>query len=236
MRIILCLFFSMLVLIMAACTPTIAVGALPIEIDAQLKRLRPPRDKALIYVIRPEPILREHKLQITCDGELMGYTLGGTYLAFFTDPGLHIFTSEDSTRIVDDFEAFYRRQQANKFRLLPIGKGREDSEKQTQAHILFIKKHNLIMKCLRSQTCNVKEMNRIVKNKPMPLTMYHALSVLGGETHFLIQSFKSGWDHPQYLLDDCEPDRGQAFLKKLRHTSHINPAVFPKSYIQFPEK
>jgi hypothetical protein len=228
--------FLLLIFISAVCTPPVTVGVLPLDIDRQLKNLHPPRDKALIYVIRPEPIIRDHKIQITRDGEFMGYTVGGTYLAFFADPGLHIFTSEDSLRIVDDFDAFYKKRKDNKFRLLPIGGAKEDDEALTKAHILFIKKHNYLMKCLRSQTCNVDDLNRILKNKPMPLEMYHALSVLGGETHFLIQSFISGWNHPQYQLNHCDSDRGRAFLKKLRHTRYINPEVFPKSYIHFSRK
>ncbi|MBN2104976.1 hypothetical protein JW835_13125 [bacterium] len=236
MRILMTMLFFLIMLITTLCTPPVSVGTLPSEIDIQLKKLSPPMDKALIYVIRPEQIIRNHKIQITCDSEFIGYTLGGTYLAFLTDPGLHILTSEDSVRIVDNFDAFYKKRKANTFRLLPGGGGKEDEEKQTQDHILFIKKHNYIMKCLRSQNCNVNDMNRILKDKPMPLEMYLAISVQGGETYFLIQSFKSGWDHPQYLLNDCDTNVGWDFLKKLRHTRYVNPDVFPKSYIKFPQQ
>ena len=226
-------YISLLLIICAtiACTPPVTVGTLPPEIDIQLKHLHPPQEKALIYVIRPEQVIHDHKIQITCDSEFMGYTVGGTYLAFFVDPGLHIFTSEDSIRILDDFNAFYKRRKANKFRLLPIGGGNEDDEKETKAHILFIKKHNYITKCIRSQTCDVTEMNHILKDKPLPLEMYHALSVLGGDTYFLIQSFKPGWNHPLYLLNKCDTDRGRAFLDKLRHSRYINPEAFPRKYI-----
>ena len=78
------------------CARPLVVGVMPPEIDQQLKNLAPPREKALIYVIRPEPIIREHKIQITCDGEYVGITKGGMYLAFLVDPGLHVFTSEDT--------------------------------------------------------------------------------------------------------------------------------------------
>lgn len=215
------------------CTPVVAVGTLPSEIDEQIKNINPPRDKALIFVLRPEPVIRDKKIQITCDSEFMGFTKAGMYLAFLVDPGLHILTSEDSIRIVDDFNRFYEKMESGKFRLFSSRNEKEEAEEETKAHILFIKKHNYAMQCYRSQMCKADELNRILKNKPMPLEMYHAISVMGGRKYYLIQSFRSGLSQPQYLLQDEETDRALSILKNLRHSRYINPTVFPKSYIKF---
>ncbi len=217
------------------CTAPAVTGIMPPEIDRQIKNLKPPRDKALIYVLRPEMIVREKKIQITCDGQFMGYTKGGMYLAFLVDPGLHVLTAEDSLRIVDDFPAYYHKEQANKFKLLGSGSGKDDQAQLTQAHLSFIKKHNLVMQCFRSQNCNVEKVNRLLKNKPLPLEMYQVMQVQGGKTYYLIQTFRAGWDHPDYILSEPEPQRAQAFLKNLRHSRYVNPRFFPRELIKFSQ-
>lgn len=232
MRTLRCFILIILLSFYNECTPVVTVGTFPPEIDEQIKHLNPPRDKALIFVLRPEPVIRETKIQITCDGEFMGFTKAGMYLAFLVDPGLHILTSEDSIRIVDDFSAFYQKLESRKFRLFSSRNEKEAAEEETKAHILFIKKHNYAMQCYRSQTCDADELNRILINKPMPLEMYHAISVMGGNKYYLIQSFRSGLNQPQYLLEDEDANRALSFLKNLRHTRYINPIVFPKSYIK----
>jgi len=226
----------LLILVLVRCAPPVAIGTFSPEIDVQLKNLRPPRDKALIYVIRYDPLIREKKVQITCDGEFMGYTLGFTYLTFLADPGLHIFTSEDSMRIVDDFSAFFKKRESNKLKILSSENENKRTEKETNAHILFIKKINYIMQCLRKQTCNPDEMNRIIKNKPMPLEMYHSLAVEGGKVYFLSQTFQSGLNYPKYMLNGFDSDQGRALLKNLRHTRYVNYKVFPKDQIKLSNR
>jgi hypothetical protein len=224
------IIFLLPFLILMSCMPPV-VGVLPRDIDAQIKALRPPRDKALIYIIRPEQVFKKYKVQVTCDGEFVGYTMCGMYLALFVDPGVHIFTSEDSVRLVDDFDAFYQKCKASKFNLFSPKSTKNETEKETSAHVIFIKKHNYALECYRTQSCDPVKMNLILKSKPVPLEMYHAVSVQGGNIYFLIQKFRASWNQPYYLLDNCDTDEGQAWLVKLRHSRYINPKVLPKEML-----
>ena len=229
--------FALLVctLFVIQCASGVVVGSMPRDIDIQLKNLKPPADKALIYVLRPGPVLRDRKIQITCDGQFIGYTRGGLYLAFLVDPGLHVFTSEDSIRIVNDFNAFYRKRMSNKIRILDHETKFEQSENHNQAHLDFLKKHNIMMQCFRTQSCPAEALNKLFISKPMPLEMYHALQVQGGGTYYLYQTFRPGWNQPEYILDEYDVGHGQAFLKKLQPSRYVNPELFPRDYVKFSQ-
>jgi hypothetical protein len=211
-------------------------GVLPRDLDARIKTLRPPRDKALIYVIRPEQVFKNFTTQITCDGGFVGYTKSGMYLALLADPGLHIFTSEDSVRLVDDFDAYYRKCKSNHLNLSAAKDEKNETGKETSAHLVFIRKHNYAMECFQTQSCDPQKTNHILKSKPVPLEMYHAVSVQGGQIYFLIQSFRPSWNLPWYLLDDCDFDAGMERLSKLRHSRYINPENIPKELLQINKK
>jgi hypothetical protein len=217
------------------CASGVVVGAMPRDIDIQLKNLKPPDNKALIYVLRPEPVLRNKKIQITCDGQFIGFTRAGLYLAFLVDPGLHVFTSEDSIRIVNDFNAFYRKRLANKITILDSESKLERSENHNQAHLNFLKKHNIMMQCYRTQTCSAEALNRLFASKPMPLEMYHALLAQGGNTYYLYQTFRPGWSQPEYILTEYDRNRGQAFLKNLMPSRYVNPELFPRDYVKLSQ-
>ncbi|MBN1781589.1 hypothetical protein JW948_10720 [bacterium] len=236
MRIVTGLSIMILIGLVVSCTPPAVVGVMPVEIDVQLKNLKPPRDQALIYIVRPEQILGDQKIQITCDGEFIGYTKGGMYLAFLVDPGLHILTTEDSIRIVDDFDVYYQKRKSNKISILSTLNDRKEDEKQNKDHLIFIKKHNYAMQCYRSQKCIPEELNHILKSEPFPMEMYHAIVTQGGQTLFLMQTFKPAWNHPMYLLTDCEQDRGRSLLPDLKHSRYVNPDTFPRNYINLTRK
>lgn len=217
------------------CASGVVVGAMPRDIDIQLKNLTPPREKALIYVLRPEPVLRNRKIQITCDGQFIGFTRAGLYLAFMVDPGLHVFTSEDSIRIVNDFNAFYRKRMANKIKILDNESKLNRTEHHNQAHLDFLKKHNIMMQCYQTQSCSADALNRLFASKPMPLEMYHALDVKGGDTYYLYQTFRPAWSQPEYILTEYDRSRGQAFLKNLMPSRYVNPELFPRDYVELSQ-
>ena len=80
--------------------------ALTFTTEAQLK-IDIPKDKALVYFIRPTPYALIAKVKILCDEEYIGATRGMTYIYTFVDAGEHSFRTKElqKARLNYNFEA-----------------------------------------------------------------------------------------------------------------------------------
>ena len=64
-----------------------------------MEKLTPPEGKALVYIVRPSFLGKLIQFKTFCGEELIGYTVGKTYLHTFLDPGTHkIITKAENKR------------------------------------------------------------------------------------------------------------------------------------------
>ena len=54
-----------------------------------MENLKPPEGKALVYIARPAFFGKLIQFKTFCGDELIGYTVGKSYLHTFLDPGTH---------------------------------------------------------------------------------------------------------------------------------------------------
>lgn len=130
-------FFSGIILIVLL-TGCSAVQKATVEADAQAKTLEVPAGKALLYIVRPNPLGLAIRFTVLCDSAYIGATGGLRFLYTYLDPGKHEITSkaENTAKLEIELtagEVYYVEQiprlgfliARNKLRLLDEATGRE---------------------------------------------------------------------------------------------------------------
>jgi len=64
---------------------------------SDIKHLKPPTGKALVYIVRPSTFGFLLSFVITCDKKTVGVTKGKNFLYTILDPGTHLFESKSET-------------------------------------------------------------------------------------------------------------------------------------------
>ncbi len=85
------LYTLVLFLLLTGCS---AVQKASIEADAQAKTLAAPADKALVYIVRPNPLGLAIRFNVNCDDIYIGATGGQRFIYTYQSPGKHVFTSK----------------------------------------------------------------------------------------------------------------------------------------------
>ena len=124
-----------LVVLLTGCS---AVQKASFEADADAKTLTIPIDKALVYIVRPNPLGLAVRFNVSCDGTYIGATGGQRFIYTYQDPGKHEIVSkaENTAKLEIELaagEVYYIEQiprlgfimARNKLSLLDETKGKE---------------------------------------------------------------------------------------------------------------
>jgi len=84
------LLLLLLPLGLAGCS---GVGKMPVQFDDYARRLEPPAEQALVYVVRPSNAGKIMRFTVQCDGDSIGATGGKRYIYTLQPPGAHVFVS-----------------------------------------------------------------------------------------------------------------------------------------------
>ncbi len=85
-------FFGIAIIILL--TGCSAVQKATTEADAQAKTLAAPGDKALVYIVRPNPLGLAIRFNVNCDDTYIGATGGQRFIYTYQSPGKHTFSSK----------------------------------------------------------------------------------------------------------------------------------------------
>jgi hypothetical protein len=105
LRFLVLVLMSIMVL---GCATMHTVNKMPMEVDAKVKKMRPPSEKSLVYIVRPTLVGKPFGGTITANDEYVGTTQGEIYVYAVLAPGEYKFkvTGHDNdSEVVINLEA-----------------------------------------------------------------------------------------------------------------------------------